>query len=163
MPKMKAIYLIKTSALILGALVLVKCGFADLIKMPTVREVPAGQYQQIIRLNNPAAMPDETLAGLIFIEKGASVCTDYPRQEIIQNIDELTMMEKRSASFFSTYAIAADGKTFGYVSLPVDYKAMLWQNEQDEACRFKVQITWLRERNSINEAIPRVGSGPQGQ
>jgi len=163
MPKMKAIHLIKTSSLALCALVLVNCGFAGLIKMPTVREVPAGQYQQIIRLNNPAAMPDETLAGLIFIEKDASVCTDYPRQEIIQNIDELTMMEKRAASFFSTYAIAADGKTFGYVSIPVDYKAMLWQNEQDEACRFKVQIIWLRERNSINEAIPRVGSGPQGQ
>ena len=162
MPKMKAIHLIKTSALALGTLVLVSCsGFGTVIKMPPVREVPPGQYQQIIKLNNPAATPDETLAGLIFIEKGTSVCTDYPRQEIIQNIDELTMMEKRSSSFFSTYAIAAGGKTFGYVSIPVDYKAMLWQNEQDEACRFKVQITWLRERNSISEAIPRAG-GPHG-
>jgi hypothetical protein len=73
------------------------------------------------------------------------------------------MMEKRSFNFFSNYAIEAGGRVFGYVSIPVDYKAMLWQIEKDEACRYKVQIIWLRERDTIGEAIPKAGTGSHGQ
>jgi hypothetical protein len=36
----------------------------------------------------------------------------------------------------------------------VDYKAMLWQIEKDENCRYQVQIIWLRERDPIGEAMP---------
>ena len=131
--------------------------------MPDVQEVPAGHYERIIKLNNPAAAPNETLAGLIFVKEGASVCTDYPRQENIKSLDELTIMGKRSFNFFSHYTIETGGNVWGYVSIPVDYKAILWQIEKDADCRYKVQLMWLRERDSIGEAIPKAGTGPHGQ
>ncbi|HNY49347.1 MAG TPA: hypothetical protein PLV50_02915 [Smithella sp.] len=163
MRKIKVKNIIKILFLGWCALNLINCGsFGSVIKMPAVNEVPTGHYERIIKLNNPAAAPNETLAGLIFIKEGTSVCTDYPRQENIKSIDELTMMEKRSFNFFSNYTIEAEGRTFGYVSVPVDYKAILWRMEKDGDCRYKVQLMWMRERDSINEAIPRAGSGPHG-
>jgi hypothetical protein len=143
------------------ALALISCGgFGNIVKMPEVKEVSAGQYERIIKLNNPAAASDKTFAGLVFIKKGASVCTDYPREEIIKSLDDLTMMEKNSYRYFSNYAIQAGGETFGFVSIPIDYNAMLWENEKDEKCQYKVQITWLGEKNSdIGEEMHRAGPG----
>jgi hypothetical protein len=148
-------------ALGLGSLSLVSCsGFGTIVKMPKVKEVPGSQYERIIKLNNPSGSPDETLAGLVFINSGASVCTDYPREETIKNLDELTMMEKRSYKYFSKYAIEAGGKIFGFVSIPVDYQAILWQNEKDENCQYKVQIIWLgKESNDIMDRETKAGSG----
>jgi len=148
-------------ALGLGSLALVNCsGFGAIVKMPKVKEVPAGQYGRIIKFNNPAGSPDETFAGLVFIKEGASVCTDYPREETIKNLDELTMMEKRSYNYFRNYEIKAGDMTFGFVSIPVDYQAILWQNEKDEDCQYKVQIIWLgKESNDIMDRETKSGSG----
>jgi len=128
--------------------------------MPEVQNVPAGQYGRIIKLNNFSAAPDKTFAGLVFVKKGASVCTDYPREEIIKSLDELSMMEKNAYRYFSNYKIAAGGKTYGFVSIPVEYQATLWENEKDETCKYKVQITWLgNEHNDNGGEIPQVGRG----
>jgi len=161
MKKNKISSFIKSIALGFCALVLINCGgFGTIVRMPEVKEVPAGPYERIIKLNNPGGAPDKTLAGLVFIRKGASVCTDYPREEIIKSLDELTMMEKNSYRYFSNYEIAAGGKTYGFVSIPVEYQATLWENEKDETCKYKVQITWLNvEHNNIGGEIPRSGHG----
>ena len=148
-------------ALGLGSLALVSCsGFGTIVKMPEVKEVPVGQYGRIIKLNNPAATPNETFAGLVFIKAGASVCTDYPREETIKNLDELTMMEKRSFNYFRKYEIKAGDTTFGFVSIPVDYQTILWQNEKNENCQYKVQIIWMgKESNDIIDRETNAGSG----
>jgi hypothetical protein len=162
MKKRKIINSIKNIALGFCSLTLINCsGFGTIVKMPEVKEVPAGTYERIIKLNNPEAMPDKTFAGLVFIKKGASVCTDYPREEIIKSLDELTVMERNSYLFFSNYAISKDGRTFGFVSIPLEYIVTLWENEKDENCKYKVQITWLGEKNS-NVGEERHNAGPGG-
>lgn len=161
MKKSKIINSIKNIALGFCALALISCGgFGTIVKMPVVKEVPAGQYERIIKLNNPEGAPDKKIAGFVFIKKGANVCTDYPRQEIIKSLDELTMMEKNAYRYFSNHVIEAGGKTFGFVSIPIDYRIILWENEKDENCQYKVQIISInRERGAIGEEIPRVGPG----
>ncbi len=132
---------IRNTALGLGALVLINCGgYITIIKMLEVNEIPGGQYERIIKLYNPEGISDKTLVGLVFIKKGAKVCTDYPREETIKSLDELTMMERHSYQYFSNYAIKVGGKTFGFVALPIDYRANLWENKKDEGCKYKVQI-----------------------
>jgi len=161
MKKNKIVDSIKNTMIGFCMLALMGCGgFGNIVKMPEIKEVPTGTYEHIIKLNNPAAVSDKAFAGLIFIKKGASVCTDYPRQEIIKSLNELTMMERNSCLFFSNYAIASGGKTFGFVSVPVEYTVMLWENEKDEDCKYKVQITWLGEKNSnTGEERHNAGSG----
>jgi hypothetical protein len=157
----KIINSIKNMAVGFGTLALISCsGLGTIIRMPEVKEVPEAQYERIIKLNNPMAAPDKIFAGLVFVKKGASVCTDYPRQEIIKSLDDLTIMEKKSHRYFSHYAIEAGGKTLGFVSLPIEYHAILWENKQDENCKYKVQIIPLdKENNDIGEEIPKAGPG----
>lgn len=161
MKKNKISSFIKSIALGFCALVLINCGgFGTIVRMPEVKEVPAGPYERIIKLNNPGGAPDKTLAGLVFIRKGASVCTDYPREEIIKSVDELAMTEQNAYRYFSSYAIEAGGKTFGFVSIPIDYRVILWENEKDENCKYKVQIISInQERGDSDERMPGAGSG----
>ena len=127
--------------------------------MPEVNEVPSGHYE-IIKLYDPEGLPDKTLAGLVFIKKGASVCTDYPRQEIIKSLDELTMTEKNSYRYFSNYAITAEIETLGFVSIPIEYIAILWKNEKDENCKYKVQVEYInKERGDFDGEINETGRG----
>lgn len=150
---------VKNTALGLGALALLSCGgYSTVVKMPEVKTVPAGQYERIIKLNNPGSIADKLLAGLVFIKKGTKVCTDYPREETIKSLDELTTTEKYSYRYFSNYAIKENGKTFGFVSIPVEYSAILWKNEKDENCKYKVQIELVnKERGDMGEVIPKTG------
>jgi hypothetical protein len=132
---------IRNMTLGLGALALISCsGYSTIVKMQKVREIPSGHYERIIRLENLESNQDKTLVGLVFIKKGAKVCTDYSREETIKSLDELTMMEKHSYKYFSNYVIKVGSETFGFVSIPVDYSAILWENKKDEDCKYKVQI-----------------------
>ena len=145
----------------LGTLVLISCsGYNTIIKMPEVKEIPPGQYESIIKLNDPDGPPDKTLAGLIFIKKGASVCTDYPRQEIIKSLDELTMTEKNTYRYSSNYAITAEVEILGFVSIPVEYRSTLWKNEKDENCKYKVQVEYInKDRSSFGGERNKPGHG----
>ncbi len=161
MKKNKKVHPIKNMAVGFCALAFIGCGgFGTIIKMPEVKEVPAGQYARIIKLNNSMDAPDKAFAGLVFIKKGASVCTDYPREEIIKSLDDLTIIEKNSYRYFSNYAIKAGGEIFGFVSLPIDYSAMLWEDEKNENCKYKVQIIRPdKDNNDTGEELPQAGSG----
>jgi hypothetical protein len=155
---------IRNTTLGLGALVLINCGgYSTIIKMQEVNEIPVGKYERIIKLYNPEGISDKTLVGLVFIKKGAKVCTDYPREETIKSLDELTMMERHSYQYFSNYAVKVGVKTFGFVSLPIDYQTNLWENNKDENCKYKVQIIlpYSPNGNYDGEGI-KAGSGVGG-
>jgi hypothetical protein len=142
--------LIRSNVFVLSALVLISCNsYNTIIKMQEVKEVPPDQYDRIIKLNNPEGVPYKTLAGLVFIKKGANVCTDYPRQEIIKSLDELTMTEKNTYQYSIYYAITTGTETLGFVSIPVEYRAILWKIEKDENCKYKVRIEYINEDRGI--------------
>ena len=165
MKRLNIKYLTRSTTLGLSALVLISCsGYNAIVKMPEVNKVPPGQYERIIKLNDPEGIPDKTLAGLVFIKKGANVCTDFPRQEIIKSLDELTMTERNSYRYFSNYAITAEIETLGFVSIPIEYRAILWKNEKDENCKYKVQVEYInKERGDFggerNETVHGGGHG----
>jgi len=154
-------YFFKNITLGLGILILVGCGsYGTIIKMQEVNKVPDGQYERIIKLYNPEGSPNKTLAGLVFIKKGASICTDYPREEIIKSVDELSMMEKISYKYSKIYTIKEGGKIFGFVSEPAEYMVTFWKNEKDENCIYKVQVTLISKDNNGDGG--GFGSGHRG-
>ena len=161
MKRLNIKYLTRSTTLGLSALVLISCsGYSTIVKMPEVKEVPPGHYETIIKLNDPEGIPDKTLAGLVFIKKGASVCTDFPRQEIIKSLDELTMTEKNSYRFFSNYAMTTEVETLGFVSIPVEYITILWKNEKDENFKYKVQVEYInKERGDFSGERNETGHG----
>lgn len=139
MNKPVTIFLIVVAGMIL--LVRNVCsGFGTIIQKHEINDIPEIQYERIIKLYNPEGTPDKTLAGVVFIKKGASVCTDYPHEVIIKNLDELEAMEKHAYKYFKNYAIKAGDDDFGFVAIAMDYKVNIWDNTNDEDCKYKVQI-----------------------
>lgn len=114
--------------------------FGTVIKKHEVTEIPPLQYERLIRLYNPEGFPDKTLAGVVFIKKGASVCTDFAREVNIRSLDELDNVERQTYTRFSMYAIKKGEEVFGYVAIAHDYRVNFWENSKDENCRYKVQI-----------------------
>ena len=56
--------LTRSTTLGLSTLVLINCSsYNTIVKMPEVNKVPPGQYERIIKLNDPEGIPDKTLAG----------------------------------------------------------------------------------------------------
>lgn len=129
----------------LSILVMLSCG-GSLVRKQAVSEVPDVKYQRIIKLDNPDGQPDRTLAGLVHVTGRATVCTDYPREVMIQGIDDLTFMERQAFPFFLNYVIQDGQETIGYVSIPVDYRIVIWRREEDPQCQYKIQII-LPERS----------------
>jgi hypothetical protein len=158
---------IRNIALGLGALASVGCGsYSTLIRNQKVTDIPSDQYERIIRLNNPDGSADDTLAGLIFIKKGAKICTDYPREETIKSLDELAMMEQSVYPYFSNYAIKAGDETLGFVSVPVYYRVFIWENKKDGDCRYKVQVMLIKKvggGNGGGDGAAKPGTGGGGQ
>ncbi len=114
--------------------------FGTVIKKHEVTEIPSLPYERIIRLYNPDGFPDKTLVGVVFIKKGAKVCTDFAREVNIKSMDELDSIERQSYTRFSFYAIKSGEEIFGYVAIAHDYRVNFWENLKDENCRYKVQI-----------------------
>ena len=132
---------IRKTAYVLALLIISGCnGYNNFIKKQEVANIPEDQYERIIKLSNPEGSPDKTLAGLIFIKKGAKVCSNYPREETIRSLNELELMEIHAYPFFSTYAIKVGEEIFGYIAIPVDYRANIWENKNNAECQFKVDI-----------------------
>jgi hypothetical protein len=147
---------IKITALGLLVPALISCsGYNTMIKKLEVKSIPEDKYERIIKLSNPEGAPDRSLAGLIFIKKGAGVCTNYPRQEIITSLDELNMMEQHAYPSFSTYAIKVGEETFGFIAIPLGYRANIWENIKNTECQFKVDIV-LPEDTKGNSGILNV-------
>ncbi|MBN1473908.1 MAG: hypothetical protein JW914_04775 [Syntrophaceae bacterium] len=114
--------------------------FGTVIAKHEVKEIPDLPYERIIRLYNPEGVPDKTLAGVVFIKKGAKVCTDFPREIIIKSLDELDPVEKQTYTSFSKYVIKSSEEIFGYAAIAHDYRVNFWENLKDENCHYKVQI-----------------------
>ncbi len=120
---------------------LVSCGGYSVLPKIGVNTAPPGAYSRIIKLYNPDGMPENTLAGVVHVIGGANVCTDHPREERINSLDDLDILEKKALPYFQTYRIEDGGVTLGYVSIPVEYQVNLWRNNRPDAtCRYTVQI-----------------------
>lgn len=127
-------------ALCLSLLSLIGCSGTVMIRKQGVADIPKGSYPQIVKLMNPEGAPDRTLAGVVHITGKATVCTDYPREEMIKSLDDLTVMEKKDFPYFLNYSIKDGPEILGCVSIPLGYGANIWRNEKDPECRYKVQI-----------------------
>jgi len=102
--------------------------------------IPDDNYERVIKLNTPGTQGNRTLAGVVFIKKGASVCTDFPRTEMIKSLADLQSAEKGWYSHFIKYAVKVGDETLGFVALSAEYDAILWVNKKIETCRYKVQV-----------------------
>ena len=129
----------KRTLIVIGILCIAGCSH-NIIQKQIVPDIPQKKYVRIIRLDNPEGMPDRSLAGVVHVTGRATVCTDYPREEIIGSLDDLPVMEKKAFAYFQHYAIRDGEETPGYVSLPIGYQATVRLNEKDPQCRYKVQI-----------------------
>jgi len=112
----------------------------NIIQKQLVTDIPQDRFARIIRLANPEGLPDRTLAGIVHVTGRATVCTDYPREDIIRSLDDLPVMEKKAYAYFDHYAIRDGEDVPGYVSLQIGYQAIVWRSEKDPQCRYKVQI-----------------------
>jgi hypothetical protein len=147
-----------TSWLIFCAIILAGCSsYKTLIDKKEVESIPPDRYERIIRLRNPLGTPPKTLDGVVFVKEGARVCTDYPREETIKNLDDLEMMEKHAFRSFSFYAIEADGTIFGYVALPPENRALIYKNSKEEGCLYKVVIIEPTPSRGVDVPVPKTG------
>jgi hypothetical protein len=140
---MKKIFSVSIAFAVSGLILLALAGcasFGTVIAKHEVKEIPALPYERIIRLYNPEGVPDKTLAGVVFIKKGAKVCTDFAREVNITSLDELDSVERQTYTRFSKYAIKSGEEIFGFVAIAYDYRVNLWENLKDENCQYKVQI-----------------------
>ena len=71
------------------------------------------------------------------------------------------MMEKISYKYSKTYVIKEGSKIFGFVSIPIDYWVTFWQNDKDENCKYKVQVT-LISKESDDGGADMFNIGPGG-
>ncbi|MEE9913329.1 MAG: hypothetical protein K4571_16590 [Deltaproteobacteria bacterium] len=117
-----------------------KRAYTKVIKMSKVASIPDDSYERIIKLNTPSTPDNRTLAGIVFIKKGASVCADFPRTEMIKSFADLQSTEKGWYLRFTKYAIKIGDETLGFVALSAEYDAILWVNKKNETCRYKVQV-----------------------
>jgi hypothetical protein len=136
--------------------------YSTIIKKHEITNIPEIQFERIIRLYNPEGIPDKTLAGVVFIKKGAKVCTDYPREVPIKNLDELDAVERQTYAYFSNYAIKVGDEIFGFVSISQDYRVNIWENIKDADCKYKVQIIMPESVKGTNGVGPGIGVGGHG-
>jgi hypothetical protein len=137
--------------------------FGTVIAKHEVKEIPALPYERVIRLYNPEGVPDKTLAGVVFIKKGAKVCTDFAREVNITSLDELDSVERQTYTRFSKYAIKSGEEIFGYVAIAYDYRVNFWKDLKDENCRYKVQIVIPNAEVKGNSGVGvGIGAGGHG-
>jgi hypothetical protein len=149
----------QAASLCLCFLLLIGCSGYRIIPKHTVPGVPDAGYERIIKLHNPEGLPENSLAGIVHITGKATVCTDYPRQEIINSLDDLSLMEKLAYPYLQVYAVKDGAVIFGYVSVAIDYRVNIWRNENAPDCRYKIQIVMPErsfgspERDGVDKSI----------
>jgi hypothetical protein len=124
----------------LSLLWLAGCAGQQIVQEQATPDIPQGSYASIIKLDNPDGAPERTLAGIVHVTGRATVCTDYPREVIIKSLDDLPAIEREAFANFQHYIIRDAGEIQGYVSLPVGYRSLIWRNENDPPCAYRVQI-----------------------
>jgi hypothetical protein len=131
---------LRHTSLCLCFLFLIGCSGYSVLPKQQAPDIPNVRYERIIKLYNPEGIPDKTLAGIVHVTGKATVCTDYPREETIKSLDDLTAMEKLAFANFQNYAIKDGEELLGYVSISISYRANIWRNKKDPICKYKVQI-----------------------
>jgi len=126
---------------------MVGCSGYGILQKQEVSGIPDASYERIIKLENPEGAPDKTLAGLVHVTGKETICADFPRQRVIQSLDDLEKPEKQAFAHFQNYAIRDGDETLGYVSVPVEYGVNIWRRDNDPVCKYSVQILPPRHRH----------------
>jgi hypothetical protein len=123
------------------------CSGYGILQKQEVSGIPDASYERIIKLENPEGAPDKTLAGIVHVTGKETVCADFPRQRVIQSLDDLEKPERQALAHFQNYAIRDGDETLGYVSVPVEYGVNIWRRDNDPVCKYSVQILPPRHRH----------------
>lgn len=123
----------KKTMIILGALILVSCSMSyKIIREEPIKNIPDKKYETIIRLNTPDSEPLEPEAGYVYIEPGGKVKTDFPREEIVKNIDVLNKYKLFNRNNMSKFVIKdSKGKVRGYYETLPEYRIIVWESDDD--------------------------------
>lgn len=125
--------LIKVILVIFSILLLASCSMSyKIIKEEPVKNVPDKKYETIIKLNTPDSEPLEPEAGYVYIEPGGKVKTDFPREEIVKNIDILNKYKLFNKNYMGKFVIKdSKGKVRGYYEILPEYRTIVWENGDD--------------------------------
>jgi len=124
---------IKIPVTILSALILAGCSMSyKIIKEESVKNIPDKSYETIIRLNTPDSEPLEPQAGYVYVEPGGKVKTDFPREEVIKNIEMLNKYERYNKNYMGKFVIKdSNGNVRGYYEMLHEYRTIIWESGDD--------------------------------
>ena len=131
--KMKGYMKYPLISLALLALVSGCVSYGKIIKEEPVKNIPDKKYEKIIALKLPEGEPINPNAGFVYIEPEGKISTDYPREELVKNIDTLQEIEQMSRAYHMGKFIIRDGKgkVRGYYEMLPEYIAVIWEQKDD--------------------------------
>jgi len=124
---------IKKPLIILSALIIVSCSTSyKIIKEEPIKNIPDKKYETIIRLNTPDSEPLEPEVGYVYVEPGGNVKTDFPREDIVNNIDILNKYKLFNRNYMGKFVIKdSKGKVRGYYEMLPEYRTIVWESGDD--------------------------------
>jgi hypothetical protein len=135
MTKMKTKEYVKNAIVGLGALALLSgcSSYGKVIKNEPVSSIPDKKYEKIIMLKLPEGEPIDPNAGFIYVEPKGKISTDYPREELVKNLDGLQKNEQLSRTYRMGKFIIKDSKSKvrGYYEMLPEYTAVIWERKDD--------------------------------
>ena len=137
---------IKKSLAVFSVLILAGCGasFNKIIKEEPVKIIPDKKYETIIRLRIWENDPLHPEAGFVYVVPGGKVTTDFPREEVVKDI-------QHSRNNMSKYVIKdSNGKVRGYYELVPEYTAIIWERGDDILLQIIIP-------NSMDGSSDRIG------
>jgi hypothetical protein len=124
---------IKNSIVAFSSLVLVSCSASyEIIKNEQVKQIPDKRYETIIRLNTPDNESLKSEAGFVYVEPEGKVTTDFPREDIVKNIDMSDKYLQLHRNNMDKFVIKdSKGKVRGYYEMLPEYTAIIWERGDD--------------------------------
>ena len=155
---------IKKLLTILGALILVSCSTSyKIIKEEPVKNIPDKKYETIIRLNTPDSEPLEPEAGYVYVEPGGKVKTDFPREEIVNNIDILNKYKLFNRNNMGKFVIKdSKGKVRGYYEILIEYRAIVWESDDDILLQIIIPNSMMNSPSDMLNDGGKSGGGHGG-
>ena len=143
---------VRKSITILSVFILVGCSASyKIIKEESVKNIPDKRYETIIRLNIPEGERLEPEAGFVYVEPGGKIKTDFPREEVVKNIDMLNKYEQFSRKSMGKFIIKdSKGTVRGYYEMIPEYNAIIWERGDDILLQIVIPNSMM---NSTSDGI----------
>jgi len=145
-----------------SAFVIVGCSASyKIIKNEPVNNIPDKKYETIIRLNTPNSEPPKSEAGFVYVEPEGKVTTDFPREEIVKNLDILDKYMQLNRNNMSKFVIKdSKGKVRGYFEMLSEYTVIIWERGDD--ILLQVIISNIMGENNGDTGDGRRSGGKHG-